>query len=110
VENELAALLDFEPAAVYAGMNLPSAISARAARLSLIYLLPTPGTPPYFVHNLAKFLNQYERALTCQITQHWKNRALNWIIPRLRLGGKISSTPVLVGHHHCYAWAASGKH
>ena len=86
VESEIAALLAFRPAAVYAGMNLPSTISARATGLPLIYLLPTPGTPPYFEHNLGQFPEQYENTLSRLIPQHWKDRALNWIMPRLRVG------------------------
>ena len=86
VESEIAALLEFRPAAVYAGMNLPSAISARVAGLPLIYLLPTPGTPPYFEHGLAKFPDQYENAITRLLPQRWKDRAMNWIMPRLRVG------------------------
>ncbi len=86
VESEIATLLDFRPTAVYAGMNLPSTISARAAGLPLIYLLPTPGTPPYFDHNLGQFPDQYENTLTRLIPQRWKDRGLNWIMPRLRVG------------------------
>lgn len=45
VETELAALRQLQPVAVYAGMNLPCAISVRAAALPLIYLLPAQGAP-----------------------------------------------------------------
>ena len=85
-ESELAALREFQPAAVYAGMNLPCAISARAAGLPLIHLLPTPGTPSYFRHGLASFPDEYENALTRLLPQGWKDRALNWVMPRLRVG------------------------
>ncbi len=82
VEAELRALADFAPAAVYAGMNLPSAISARAAHLPLVWLLPMAGTLPYFEHGLARFPDQYENFLTRLLPQSWKDRAVNWVVPR----------------------------
>jgi len=86
VDAELGALQKFEPDAAYGGMNLPSTITAKAAHIPLIYLLPAPGTPPYFSHNLAKFPDQYENAFTRLIPQAWKDKAVNWIMPRLSVG------------------------
>ena len=55
VDSELDALADFEPDAFYAGMNLPSAITAKAMQVPLIYLLPIAGTQPYFEHGWHNF-------------------------------------------------------
>ncbi len=86
VESEVETLQKFEPDTVYAGMNLSSAISARAAGIPLIYLLPMAGTLPYFENHLAKFPDQYENIFTRLIPQRWKNNALNWMMPRLNVG------------------------
>ncbi len=88
VENELTALRQLQPAAVYAGMNLPCAISARAAGLPLIYLLPTQGTLAYFHHRLATFPDALENWLTRCLPQRWKDFLFNWVMSRLRVGLK----------------------
>lgn len=86
VESEVTALREFGPTAVYAGMNLPSAISARAVGAPLIYLLPTPGIIPYFEHGLATWPESQEFWLTRLLPQRWKNGAINWVMPRVKLG------------------------
>jgi len=86
VESELDALADFEPDSVYAGMNLPSAITAKAMQVPLIFLLPIAGTQPYFENNLAQFPTQYENVLTRLIPQRWKDGTLNWLMPRFSVG------------------------
>ena len=88
VESELHALKAIQPVAVYAGMNLPCAISARAANLPLIYLLPVQGTVTYFLHNLATFPDSHENWVTHFMPQRWKNRLFNRFMSRLRIGLK----------------------
>jgi MGT family glycosyltransferase len=86
VENELDALAEFEPDSVYAGMNLPSAITAKALQVPLIYLLPIAGTQPYFEYGLGEFPPQYENIFTRLLPKPWKDGALNWLMPRLSVG------------------------
>jgi UDP:flavonoid glycosyltransferase YjiC (YdhE family) len=83
VAAELKALRSLQPMAVYAGMNLPCAISARAAGIPLIYLLPTAGTLPYFHHKLATYPETLENRLTRRLPQSWKDKLFNWAVPRL---------------------------
>jgi UDP:flavonoid glycosyltransferase YjiC (YdhE family) len=86
VESEVAALQNLHPAAVYAGINLPCVISARAAGVPLIYLLPTPGIPAYFQHGLATFPEGRENWLTRRLRQKWKDRFFNWLVLHMRFG------------------------
>jgi len=86
VESELAALHELRPAAVYAGMNLPCAISARAAGTPLIYLMSTAGTSPYFHHGLAAFPESLENRLTLCLPRRWRDRLFNRLAPRFSVG------------------------
>ncbi len=86
VESEVAALQDLRPAIVYAGMNLPCVISARAAGVPLVYLLPTPGSPIYFQHGLAAFPEGREIWITRRLPQAWKDRFFNWLALHSRFG------------------------
>ena len=86
VEAEVAALRELCPAAVYAGMNLPCAISVRALGIPLIYLLPASGTPAYFRHGLATFPEARENWLTLRLPQRWKDRLFNWTMAHWRIG------------------------
>lgn len=86
VDSELVALTGFSPDSVYAGMNLPSAITAKAAQVPLIYLLPLAGTLPYFQNKLAQFPSQYENGLTRLVPKRWKDGVLNWLMPRVSVG------------------------
>ena len=75
----MAALQELRPAIVYAGINLPCVISARAAGVPLVYLLPTPGSPAYFQHGLATFPEGRENWFTRSLPQRWKDRFFNWL-------------------------------
>ena len=86
IESELAALRELRPAAVYAGMNLPCSISARAAGIPLIYLMSTPGTYPYFHHGLATLPESLENRLTFLLPRRWRDRLFNRLAPRFYAG------------------------
>ncbi|MEW6233714.1 MAG: nucleotide disphospho-sugar-binding domain-containing protein [Chloroflexota bacterium] len=86
IESELTALRELRPAAVYAGMNLPCSISARAAEIPLIYLMSTPGTTPYFHHGLASLPESLENRLTLLLPRRWRDRLFNRLAPRFYAG------------------------
>ncbi|MFZ6026167.1 MAG: nucleotide disphospho-sugar-binding domain-containing protein [Chloroflexota bacterium] len=86
VSAEVEALHTFQPAAVYAGMNLPCILSARAAGVPLVYLLPMAGTRPYFQRGLAVFPEIFENWLTRRLPQSWKNKLINALALRLSFG------------------------
>ena len=54
-KSEVDALRKFKPDAVYAGFNIPTALSARVAKVPIIYLIPLQATPPFYKANLGVF-------------------------------------------------------
>lgn len=86
VTTEVEALRALQPLAVYAGMNLPCVISAKAIGIPLIYLLPIAGTRPYFQHGLGVFPETFENWLTRKFPQSWKDKLMNTLALRLSLG------------------------
>ncbi len=74
---EIDALRTFGADAVYAGFNLPCAVSARALNVPLIWLLPAQAVRQYYEHGLGVFPEFLENRLTRLIPAGVKNRVFN---------------------------------
>jgi len=81
--SESQALRDFGADAVYGGFNLPCSISARAARVPLVSLIPTQGIRAYYEHRLGVFPEFLENAVTKALPSSWKDRFFNFALTRV---------------------------
>jgi UDP:flavonoid glycosyltransferase YjiC (YdhE family) len=70
VDSELAAFRDFRADGVYCGLNLSSMISAPAARLPTVTLVPAALCPAFFERGMASFPDAMNR-------RAW----LRWLVP-----------------------------
>jgi len=86
VEHEVAELRKLQPKAVYFGMNLPCAISARVLRLPLIEVLPAPVMKTYFEHGLGTYPESHEKFLFRFLPHKLKDRLFNRFMLHFRIG------------------------
>ena len=84
VESELAAFKEYQPDAVFAGLNLSCMISVRAAKLPMITLIPTALCPAFFRKGLASFPNAMETNFLVRYLL--PGRLKNILINRVMLG------------------------
>ncbi len=102
VEGELALYRDLKPAAVVIGFTLSTVISARAARIPLVYVIPFPLTRPYLDANLAAWPDEYDYPLLRLIPRKTLDRATNqwlkntklWIKPFQRIAKAYGTRPI----------------
>ena len=69
---------------VVTGFNVPCVLSARKARIPLVYIIPGTALPPYFEAGLATFPDSFENAFTRLLPSRLKNRLTNWFMLRSR--------------------------
>jgi UDP:flavonoid glycosyltransferase YjiC (YdhE family) len=71
---------------VVTGFNVPCVLSARKARIPLVYIIPGTALPAYFKAGLATFPDAFENALTRLLPSQLKNRVANWAVLHSRAG------------------------
>jgi UDP:flavonoid glycosyltransferase YjiC (YdhE family) len=71
---------------VVTGFNVPCVLSARKARVPLVYIIPGTALPAYFKAGLATFPDTFENALTRLLPEQLKDRLTNWIVLHSRAG------------------------
>ncbi|MCB1137593.1 MAG: glycosyltransferase family 1 protein [Leptospiraceae bacterium] len=86
VESELQEMLEYQPDALYLGMNLPTVLVARIMRKPLISVLPFAGSAPFFALGMAHFPEQFENWFTSIWPSRWKDQLFNWMGRELSAG------------------------
>jgi len=81
VEKEVKAFKDTDVKMIVAsGLDYLINISARVAKIPLVYIVSGAYIPPYYQQNLGKFPDNYENFLTRLVPGFIKNRLANWYI------------------------------
>jgi len=86
VLSEEGAYAEWGVSLVVTGFNLPCVLSARKARLPLVYIVPGTALPGYFKAGRATFPDIFENAYTRLLPSPLKNRLTNWVALRSRAG------------------------
>jgi UDP:flavonoid glycosyltransferase YjiC (YdhE family) len=71
---------------VVTGFNVPCVLSARKARIPLVFIIPGTALPAYFKAGLATFPDTFENSFTHLLPSRLKNRLTNWFMLRSRAG------------------------
>jgi len=71
---------------VVTGFNVPCVLSARKARIPLVYIIPGTALPAYFRAGRATFPDIFENAFTRLLPNRLKNRMTNWVMLHSRAG------------------------
>ena len=71
---------------VVTGFNVPCVLSARKARVPLVYIIPGTALPAYFRAGRATFPDVFENAFTRLLPSQLKNRVANWVALHSRAG------------------------
>lgn len=80
IKNEIKAFKEYKVKLVVTGFNYRSNISARVAKIPLVYIISGASISPYYKQNLARFPGNYENYLTLLVPSFMKNLISNWII------------------------------
>ncbi len=102
VRSELALYTELNPAALVMGFTLSAVISARAARLPLVYVIPFPLSRPYLEANLAAWPDAFDLPGVRWLPQKWLDAAANrwllntrlWIGPFQRVARQYGLPPI----------------
>lgn len=80
IKNEIKAFKEYNVKLVVTGYNYRSNISARVAKIPLVYIISGAGISTYYKQNLAKFPDNYENFFTRLVPSFIKNPVVNWFI------------------------------
>ena len=80
INNEIKTFKEYNVKLVVTGFNYRSNISARVAKIPLVYIISGAGISLYYKQNLAKFPDNYENFFTRLVPRFMKNRIANWFI------------------------------
>ncbi len=102
VESELALYAELNPAALVIGFTLSTVISARAAQLPLVYVIPFPLSRPFLEANLSTWPDAFDLSALRWIPQRWLDTIANrwllstrlWIKPFTRLAKTYGIRPI----------------
>ena len=102
VDGELALYRALNPAAVIIGFTLSTVISARAAKIPLVYVMPFALTRPFLDVGLATFPDEYDfpllrllpRATLDRLTNQWLRNTKVWIKPFQRVANAYGTLPI----------------
>jgi UDP:flavonoid glycosyltransferase YjiC (YdhE family) len=86
VLSEERAYADRRVGLVVTGFNVPCVLSARKARIPLVFIIPGTALPAYFEAGLATFPDTFENSFTHLLPNQLKNRLTNWFMLRSRAG------------------------
>jgi UDP:flavonoid glycosyltransferase YjiC (YdhE family) len=86
VLNEERAYAEHAPSLVVTGFNVPCVLSARKAKVPLVYIIPGTALPGYFRAGLATFPDTFENRFTRLLPTRLKNRLSNWLALRSTVG------------------------
>jgi UDP:flavonoid glycosyltransferase YjiC (YdhE family) len=86
VVNEERAYVDSGVGLVVTGFNVPCVLSARKAKIPLVYIIPGTALPAYFKAGLGTFPDTFENAFTRLLPNRLKDFVTNWVILRSRAG------------------------
>jgi len=102
VRSELTLYAELNPTALVMGFTLSAVISARAARLPLVYVIPFPLSRPYLEANLAAWPDAFDLPVVRWLPQNWLDAAANrwllntrlWIGPFQRVARQYGLPPI----------------
>ncbi|MBP7687341.1 MAG: hypothetical protein KA765_05520 [Thermoflexales bacterium] len=102
VRSELALYEELQPAAVVIGFTLSTVISARAAHVPLVYVMPFPLSRPFLQAGLATWPDAFDwpivRWLPSQwlaaLTNRWLLNTRLWIGPFARVAATYGTPPI----------------
>ena len=102
VESEIALYQELNPIAVVIGFTLSVTISARAAKIPLVYVVPFPLTRPFLDANLSTFPDEFDYPVLRIIPKHLLDRLTNlwlkntklWIKPFQRVARQYGIPPI----------------
>ena len=89
VENEEEAYLENGVGLLVTGMNVPSAISARKAKIPLVWIIPGTTMPLYFEKGYGTYPDMMENWFTRFFPDRLKNVFTNWYMLRSKYGIRI---------------------
>lgn len=84
--NEEKAYQDCQVELVVTGFNIPCVLSARKARIPLVFIIPGTALEPYFQAGLGTFPDTFENVFTRLLPKRLKDRLTNWAMVRARIG------------------------
>ena len=85
VESEIAVYRELKPVAIVIGFTLSVTISARAAKIPLVYVLPFPLTRPFLDANLSTFPDEFDYPFLRVIPDRFLDRLTNqWLTLTVR--------------------------
>lgn len=102
VEGEIRLFTDLKPAAVVIGFTLSVTLSARIAKIPLVYVMPFPLTRPFLDAGLAEWPNMFDYPLLRIIPKPTRDRWINdwfkstklWIRPFEKLSREYNIKPI----------------
>ena len=102
VRSELDLYAKVNPTALVMGFTLSAVISARAARLPLVYVIPFPLSRPYLEANLAAWPDAFDLPVLRWLPKNWLDAAANrwllntrlWIGPFQRVARQYGLPPI----------------
>jgi UDP:flavonoid glycosyltransferase YjiC (YdhE family) len=86
VVNEEQAYVACAVRLIVTGFNVPCVLSARKAKIPLVYIIPGTALPAYFKAGLGTFPDTFENAFTRLLPSKLKDFVTNWFILRSRAG------------------------
>ena len=86
VINEERAYTECRARLIVTGMNVPCVLSARKAKIPLVYIVPGTALSGYFEAGLATFPDTFENGFTQLLPDGLKNRLTSWLALRSRAG------------------------
>jgi UDP:flavonoid glycosyltransferase YjiC (YdhE family) len=102
VEGEIAVYQELGPFAFVMGFTLSVIISARAARVPLVCVLPFPLTRPFLDANLAVFPDEFDypflriipKRFLDRLTNHWLRNTKLWTKPFRKVARLYDTPPI----------------
>jgi UDP:flavonoid glycosyltransferase YjiC (YdhE family) len=86
VLNEERAYAEHGASLIVTGFNVPCVLSARKAKVPLVYIIPGTALPGYFRAGLATFPDALENRFTRLLPTWFKNRLTRWFMLRSTVG------------------------
>jgi len=102
VQSEIALFEELDPVAVVIGFTLSVTISARAAKVPLVYVLPFPLTRPFLEAGLSTFPDEFDYSFLRlfparflnYLTNQWLKTTKLWIRPFQRVARQYGIPPI----------------
>lgn len=102
VESEVALYEELKPSAVVIGFTLSVIVSARVAKVPLVYVMPFPLTRPFLDANLSTWPDEFDYSLfrifpsqfLDRLTNQWLKNTKLWIKPFQRVARHFGIPPI----------------